>query len=303
MNILNKIVVATLPAVPKSIVRKFANRYIAGDSIADAVRVVKELNREGIMATLDVLGEDITTQDEALQSRDEILNVYEAIHREKLDANVSVKLSQLGLKLDKQFCLETTRAIVLRARDLNNFLRIDMEDSSCTDDTIWVYRQLRKEFTNVGIALQGYLKRTAADADGMIRDGLKNFRLCKGIYIEPEEIAYKGHETINEHYIAVLEAMLKQGAYVGIATHDKALVDAAYRMISEMKMKRTDYEFQMLLGVRPDLRAKIVRDNHRLRVYVPFGVHWYRYSIRRFKENPQMAGYVFKAIFRKDRLN
>ncbi len=303
MNILNKIVVATLPAVPKSIVRKFANRYIAGDSVADAVRVVKELNREGIMATLDVLGEDITRREEALQSRDEILDVYEAIHREKLDANVSVKLSQLGLKLDRQFCLETTRSIVLRARDLNNFLRIDMEDSTCTDDTIWVYRQLRKEFTNLGIALQGYLKRTAADADGMIRDGLKNFRLCKGIYIEPEEIAYKGHEIINKHYIAVLEAMLKQGAYVGIATHDKALVDAAYGMISNMKLKRTDYEFQMLLGVRPDLRAKIVRDNHRLRVYVPFGHHWYRYSIRRFKENPQMAGYVFKAIFRRDRLN
>ncbi|HUL44969.1 MAG TPA: proline dehydrogenase family protein [Bacteroidota bacterium] len=297
MDIVNKIIVATLPAIPKSIVRKFASPYIAGETLDDAVRVVRNLNGQGMLATLDLLGEDIHERPEAHQSRDQILEIFDAIHREHLDANVSVKLSQLGLKLDRQFCLETAASIVGRARQLGNFVRIDMEDSSCTDDTIWVYRQLRKEYPNVGIVLQGYLKRTQADSDALIREGLKNFRLCKGIYIEPAEIAFKEHDAINKNYIAVLDSMLNQKAYVGIATHDDELVRAGYRLVKEHGLKSSEYEFQMLLGVRPELRARILRDGHRLRVYVPFGKHWYRYSIRRFKENPQVAGNVLKALF------
>jgi len=297
MNALNKFIVASIPAVPRPIVRKFASRYIAGEEIADAVRVVKDLNRQGILATLDLLGEDITRKEEALAPRDKILEALQAISDEKLDSNVSIKLTQLGLKIDKNFCLENVRQIVSKAKELRNFVRIDMEDSPVTDDTLWVYRQIRKESENVGIVLQAYLHRTSDDADELIKEGLKNFRLCKGIYVEPASIAFKEHDGINSNFIRVLEQMLKSGAYTGIATHDDVLVEAAYRMISSMRLQKSDYEFQMLLGVRSDLRSKIVRDGHRLRIYVPFGRQWYRYSVRRFKENPKIAGYVFKALF------
>ncbi len=187
--------------------------------------------------------------------------------------------------------------IVDKAKGLNNFVRIDMEDSTTTTDTIWIYRQIRQEYSNCGIVLQAYLRRTEADAEQLMKDGLGNFRLCKGIYIELETIAYKEHDEINKNFIKLMDKMLKGKAYLGIATHDDELVAVAYKIIREMKLQKSEYEFQMLLGVREELRDKIVKDGHRVRIYVPFGKHWYRYSIRRFKENPQIAGYVFKALF------
>jgi proline dehydrogenase len=293
-------VIAVLPAVPRSIVKSFASRYIAGEEISDALRVVKDLNSKGILATLDVLGEDITQREEAVRSRDMILAVLEAIKTERLDSNVSIKLTQVGLKLGRDFCLETMRPIVRRAMELKNFIRIDMEDSSCTDDTLWVYRALRKEYSNVGIVLQGYLRRTSADAEALLKEGLGHIRLCKGIYIEPEEIAYKGKPAINKNFISVLDHLLRAKAYVGIATHDDELIEAGCRLVRELGLAKSDYEFQMLLGVRPELRARILRDGHRLRIYVPFGRQWYQYSIRRFKENPQVAGNVIKALFSRN---
>jgi proline dehydrogenase len=300
MNILNRLIVSTLPFVPKPLIRKFAGRYIAGENIPDAILVVKELNSHGILATLDVLGEDIHRKEEALAARDMILHVLDIIQKERLDSNVSVKLTQLGLKLDRNFCLNNMKDILYRAKEHQNFIRIDMEDSTCTDNTLWVYRELRKEFSNVGIVLQAYLRRTMNDAQSLIRDGLKNFRLCKGIYIEPETIAYKSKSEINQNFINILQYMLRENCYVGIATHDSELVNAAYKIISDFGLRMTEYEFQMLLGVRPELRSKILHDGHRLRVYVPFGKHWYQYSIRRLKENPQIAGYVVKALLKKN---
>jgi proline dehydrogenase len=298
MNIFNKLVVAVLPAIPKSIVRIFANRYIAGDKLSDAVKVVRDLNLRGILTTLDVLGESTTTNDEAIAARDAILELFPTIKKEKLDSNVSIKLTQLGLTLDKKFCLENVRSIISKAAEYQNFVRIDMEDSHVTDDTLWVYREIRKEFKNSGIVLQAYLHRAEKDAEQLINEGLGHFRLCKGIYIEPASIAFKGHDEVNKNYVKVMRKMAEKKAYIGIATHDDFLVDSAYKMIEDMKLKKTEYEFQMLLGVREDLRSKIVRDGHRMRVYVPFGEHWYRYCIRRFKENPQVAGQVLKALFR-----
>jgi len=299
MNFLNKFVVAAVPLVPKSIVRKFAGRYIAGEEIPEAVQVVRQLNKHGMLATLDVLGESISRREEATSATEMIVEVIKTIEKEQLNSNVSIKLTQLGLQLDKEFCLKNVRQIVQAAKERNNFVRIDMEDSSCTDDTIWVYKEIRKQYDNSGIVLQAYLHRTESDAVSMITEGLRNFRLCKGIYVEPAEIAFKQKEEINRNFMRVVEVMFKEKAYVGIATHDSDLVEASYKLIEKIKLQKHEYEFQMLLGVRPELRAKILKDGHRLRVYVPFGRQWYQYSVRRFKENPAVAGNVFKALFTK----
>ena len=303
MNVLNKLIVSSIPLIPKSLVRHFASRYIAGEELSDAVRMVSHLNAQGYRATLDVLGEHISRKEEALLSHETILGVIDAIATEQLDSNISVKLTQLGLKLDREYCLELTSRLAVAAQYGKNFVRIDMEDSSLTDDTLWVYRELGKEFQNVGIVLQAYLYRTEEDARALISEGLKNFRLCKGIYIEPEAIAIRDRKAINANYLKILRTMFDGKAYVGIATHDEALVNAAYSMINEMKLSKDDYEFQMLLGVLPELRSSILNKHHHLRVYVPFGKSWYHYSVRRFKENPQVAGHVFKALFTKNHIN
>jgi proline dehydrogenase len=297
MKLFNNLIVATIPIIPRPIIRYFAGRYIAGEELSDAVQTVKKLNTEGCMATLDVLGEDITERHEAIASRDEILKVLQTIKKENLDSNVSIKPTQLGLNLDKDFCLENTRIIIQAAKEMNNFVRMDMEDSSTTDGIIWLYKTIRKDFSNTGIVLQAYLRRTKDDAKKIIQDGYGNFRFCKGIYVEPEAIAFKQKEEVRQKFLETLSMMWDMKAYVGVATHDDELVNAAVKFIAERKLQRNEYEFQMLLGVKPELRRKLIRDGHRVRVYVPFGKHWYGYSTRRFKENPEMAGYVFKALF------
>jgi proline dehydrogenase len=300
MRLLNKLVVATLPAVPRPVVRFFAGRYIAGETIEDAIRTVRQLNAEKVCATLDVLGEDITTKEEAITSRNRSNEVLHTIAREKLDSNLSIKLTSLGLKLDKAFCIENVREILKVAATYNTFVRVDMEDSTCTTDTIDVFCTLHKEFPRMGLVVQAYLYRTEEDVRKML-PGKTNFRLCKGIYKERKEIAFQTREAVQQNYIKLLRLMLENGCYVGIATHDSVLVDAAYQMIREMKLGKDQYEFQMLLGVRPELRRKLVADGHKVRLYVPFGEHWYGYSTRRFKENPEIAGYVFKALFKFNR--
>jgi proline dehydrogenase len=299
MHLLNRLVVAAIPAVPKPMVRYFAGRYIAGETIQDAIATVRALNAEGVCATLDALGEDITSRDEAVTSREESNQVLHAIAREKLDSNLSIKLTSLGLKLDRDFCAENVREILRVAAGYNIFVRFDMEDSTCTTDTIGIFRTLHREFPNTGIVLQAYMHRSEEDVLGLL-DDRPNFRLCKGIYKERKEIAFQTREEVQKNFIRILELMLKRQAYVGIATHDTVLVDAAYGFLTAMGLRKDQYEFQMLLGVRPELRKRLVRDGHRVRLYVPFGEHWYGYSTRRFKENPEVAGYVFKALFMRN---
>lgn len=299
MNLLNKLVVATLPIVPKPVVRHFAGRYIAGETLEDAVRCVRQLNSEGVCATLDVLGEDITNSEEAALSRNQSIEVLHAIAKEKLDSNLSIKLTSLGLKLGKDICTENVREILKVAGKYGTFVRFDMEDSTCTSDTIEIFQALQKDFSNIGIVLQAYMRR-AEDDTRMLMKNKTNFRLCKGIYREQPKIAFQGRKEVQDNYIKLLELMLRSKSYVGIATHDSVLVDGAFRSIKELGLKKNEYEFQMLLGVRPELRKKLVVDGHKVRLYVPFGGHWYGYSIRRFKENPEVAGYVFKALFTRN---
>lgn len=298
MELLNKLIVKTIPLVPKPLVRRASSRYIAGDKIADAVRVVRELNQRKMMATLDILGEHISRREEATATTDEYVHALETIDREKLDSNVSIKLTAFGLKLDFDFCLENVRRVVERAKALGNFVRIDMEDSSCTTDTVRMYEMLRKEYSNVGTVIQAYMRRAILDIRQLLSNGAPtNIRLCKGIYVEPRNIAFKNRELINKNFTFLLNELLRRGAYVGIATHDERLVWDGVRLVDELKLPKTAYEFQMLLGVDEELRDFIVNSGHRLRVYVPFGRQWYAYSVRRLQENPQIAGYVVQNFF------
>ena len=296
MNPINTILVKTLPLFPKKLVRVFANKYIAGDSIEDAVKTVQFLNSKNIMATIDVLGESIKDRDEARKSKDESLEVLDTIVKHKLDGNLSVKLTMLALSMDYDLCKSLFSEILDSAKSKNIFVRIDMEDSSVTDITIKMYKEMRAKYDNVGLVLQAYMRRTEKDVLNLTEEK-SNFRLCKGIYIEPEAIAFKGKQEIRDNFLKVLRIMLERNAYVGIATHDDFLTKGAEDIIREMKLEKDKYEFQVLLGVRERLRDELVAKGYRMRSYVPFGKRWYQYSIRRFQENPNVAGQVLKALF------
>ena len=292
MAVYDRALVRLLPAVPKPIVRKLSERYIAGADCADAMRVVRELNAQGKTATIDVLGEEIANEAEARAITQEYRDVLGAIEGGGVDATVSVKLTGLGLKLGYDVCRANLEEVVRDAAARRNFVTIDMEDASTTDDTLRLYRELRDGgFDNVGIVLQASLRRTAADARA-VGDLRPNVRLCKGIYLEPPELAYQGFHEVRTNFVRALEALLEAGAYVGIATHDEWLISEGARLVGTHGRAREEYEFQMLLGVREQLGDGLVRAGHRLRIYVPYGRHWYAYSLRRLQENPKIAGYI-----------
>lgn len=296
MSVFDTLIKHGMPLVPKPIVGKVARRYVAGETLAAAVAVIRELNHEGAMATVDVLGEEVHERSKAQDAVREYLRLVEEIERQSLDANISIKLTLLGLKIDEQLCAEHVAAICGRARESNNFVRIDMEDSSCTDATLRIYRQVLAEHGNAGAVLQAYMRRTTSDVNDLL--ALRpNIRLCKGIYREPRTIAWQGFETIRANFIYNMEKLMSGGAYVGIATHDPHLVWAGMAAVDRFDLDRHEYEFQMLLGVDPQLRRIILERGHRLRVYVPYGRDWYPYSIRRLRENPTVARHVVRAMF------
>lgn len=298
VRLFNRILVKILPVFPRSFVALFSRRYIAGERLEDAVEVSRQLNAQGFWTTMDVLGENITNLEEARKAKEACLQVYDAIAESGIQSNLSLKLTQMGLKVDKSACIENVQEIVERAKKYDNFLRIDMEDSSCTDDTIDICLRMRKIYPKVGTVIQAYLRRSENDVKELARQGV-NLRICKGIYDEPESVAFKNREEIRENYKRLVNIMMDHKAYVAIATHDKVLIDHAYGEIARRKLTPDQYEFQMLLGVGENLRSQIVADGHHLRVYVPFGEHWYPYSMRRMKENPDLAGYIVKNLFRK----
>lgn len=295
MSLINRLVLLLLPIIPKPIVGIFSKPYIAGDSLDDACECVKKLNVQGIMATMDLLGESARHEEDCQSAVEEYFRILDKIDREKLDCNISLKPTQLGLLFDKDLCLRNTRAIAKKAREYNNFVRIDMEDSSCTSDTIEIYSRLREDFDNVGIAIQAYLRRSLSDVNNLV-EKKSNFRLCKGIYIESRDIAYKDPDIINNNFAFLIEKALKADSYVGIATHDEKVIWHAQRIIDQLDLDTERYEFQMLLGVREDLCSILVKAGHRMRTYVPYGKRWYAYCMRRLKENPQIAVYTLKAL-------
>jgi proline dehydrogenase len=296
LSFIHKIIVYIVELMPKFIVKFFSRKYIAGETIETAINLVKDFNSKGIYATLDVLGESVKNEEEAKNAFANAMNVFDAIVNNNLKANLSVKPTQLGLAINEVLAYEHILKLVRRANEIDNFVRIDMEDSPYTDATIDIYKKIFESYDNVGIVLQAYLKRTYNDTVILNKLGT-DYRLCKGIYIETASIAYKSKQSVRDNYIKVLETMLKNGNYVGIATHDEYLINEAYRLIKELQIPKDKFEFQMLLGVREDLRDKINNDGYKIRVYVPFGKDWYPYSIRRLKENPQIAWHIFKDIF------
>ena len=289
--------VSLLPLMPRSLVWRVSKRYIAGTSLEQALDVVASLNRDGMAATLDVLGEDITRADEAESCRDEYLAALRRIHERKLDCNISIKLSAMALRFDLPLCRSIVDSLVDTASELENFVRIDMEDSSVTDETLGIYRDVRKRASNVGTVVQAYLRRTEEDVRVMLAEGKTHLRLCKGIYVEPEGLAFQGFEEVRESFRNLLRQMLEGGIErVGIATHDPPLVEAALDVIRELDVPRERYQFQMLLGVAERLRGELVKAGHPLLVYVPYGEMWYPYCIRRLRENPKIAGHVVKQL-------
>ena len=300
---LNKLIVAAMPLVPRPIIRKISMRYIAGDQLSDAIRTTQELHREeGAWTTIDVLGEFVEDRGRALQEKADSAEVLDAIDEHGLRgvANLSVKPTSLGLGLDLEFAYENIRQLATRARDHGLFMRLDMENSPYTDRTLQVYRRLRDEgFDNVGIVLQAMLHRCEQD----VRDLMEyrpSIRLCKGIYREPRHLAWTGREEIRDSFKRLLRLILENGMYCAIATHDDPLLDDAREMIKANGLTSDQYEFQMLLGVREGVRRQILAEGHHLRVYVPFGEDWYGYSTRRLKENPAMAGMIAKAIILRE---
>jgi proline dehydrogenase len=292
LAILDRAIVRMLPAVPRPIVQKLSERYIAGPELKDARETVRRVNAEGKLATIDVLGEEITNEEDAAAIVRAYQDVFADIERCGLDSGVSVKLTGLGLKLDYDVCKANLVTVVEDAASRHNFVRIDMEDSSTTDDTLRLYRELRESgHDNVGVVLQAMLRRTLDDIDALA-DLKPSVRLCKGIYIEPPKLAHQGFDAVRNAYVSALGALLETASHTAIATHDEWLIDAGRRLVSERGLTHGQYEFQMLLGVRPQRGDALVREGHRLRIYVPFGRHWYEYSLRRLQENPKIAGYI-----------
>ena len=299
---LNRMIAYIVPHMPKKLVWVFSKRYIAGETIEQGLLASKLLNEQNIEVTIDLLGEFIDSLEQAEDNKNQYIEIINRFTAEEIKGNFSLKPTMFGLLIDEEKCYRHIREIVQLAARKNSFVRIDMEDSRCVDAEIKIFKKLRSEFpAHAGLVLQAYLKRTFNDLQELNKLNTDkhplNFRLCKGIYVEPEKIAYKGYDEVREHFLKDLEYMFQQNMYAGIATHDKYIIENAFRLIEKYNVSKNMYEFQMLYGVTPELRQMIIERGHLMRVYVPYGKHWFNYSTRRLKENPKMAQHIIKALF------
>src|SRR5918992_272395 len=295
MGILDRAIAESVAVIPRPIVRRISRRYIAGDTLDEAVETVRDLNRQGCVATIDVLGESTESKADAAATLRDYEKVIDALDEHKLEAGISVKLTGLGLTLDEGLCRANLEEIVVYAGEKGRFVRVDMEDSPYTGVTLDMVLDLYERHQNIGAVIQAYMRRSLEDVQRLTEAGV-SVRLCKGIYDEPRQIAYKDFDTVRENYVLLLEELFKGGAYVGVATHDEYLVWHTLRLVHQMDVPKDRYEFQMLLGVDEELRRILVNGGHKVRVYVPFGEDWYEYSTRRLKENPKIARYVAKDV-------
>ncbi len=299
---INKIVANVVSIMPERFIWLFSKRYIAGKKLSDAIEVSESLNKEGIMVTVDLLGEYIKTLEEADENKKAFLNTLDAIYENKIPGTVSIKPTMFGLLIDRDYCKELIKEVILKAKGYNISVCLDMEDSSCTDIELDLFEELYLEFPGyITLVLQAYLYRTMNDLKRLQKIALPEYpidvRICKGIYVEKEDIAFRDKKKINKNYIACLDYMLQHNFYCSIATHDKKLVLEAEHLISKYRANYDRYEFQMLYGVCPELRGQLVKKGYQVRVYVPYGEHWFGYSTRRLKENPRMVSHIMKSLF------
>ncbi|MFA7327152.1 MAG: proline dehydrogenase family protein [Candidatus Kapaibacterium sp.] len=294
---INKLITKALPLFPKSFIYLFAKKYIAGATLEEAVEVCKRLEAKGACTTIDTLGEFVSSKQQATKETAMSLAVLAAIKYNSLNSYLSIKPTSLGLEIDFDFAYSNIKSIVSKAKELGLFVRLDMENTPYTTKTLDIYKKLRnEEFDNIGFVIQAYLKRSMDDIRAM-SEYAPSTRLCKGIYNESPSLAYKDREKIRDNYKELLKYMFENGYYTCIATHDDLLLNYAENLIKEKKIPKDKYEFQMLLGVTESLRGKLIANGHKVRVYTPYGIDWYGYSIRRLNENPQMAGHIVKSIF------
>ena len=295
MSVVDKAIAASVPVIPRPIVRRISGRYMAGEHLEEAVETIRKLNREGCKATVDVLGEFTKDEKDAAETLRQYRELLDALAEHDLDSGVSVKLTAIGLDVDYELCRRNLEEIVEYAAQRDRFVRVDMEDSPHTSAILALVLAMRERHENVGAVVQAYLRRSLGDVQRLVEAGV-TARLCKGIYVEPREVAYKGFDTVRQSFVMLLEEFFQAGVYVGVATHDEHLVLHALRLVHKLKVPKDRYEFQMLLGVDEQLRRILVGDGHRVRVYVPFGEDWYEYSSRRLKENPKIARYVAQDV-------
>jgi proline dehydrogenase len=298
---INRLLAKLIAFLPENLVWVFSKRYIAGKRLDDAVKVTEDLNSKGITATIDVLGEYIKQTDEAIEYKDNYLKSIDVIKKQGLQTTISIKPSMFGLLLDEEFCYKQLHEVISKAKKNDLLVCMDMEDSSCTQIELNLFERLYKEFPGtITLVLQAYLRRTLDDLKWlksiMLPDYPINVRICKGIYVEPEEVAFQKYKEVNENFIKCVEYMLDNDFYTAIATHDKRLVTAINKILKDKQTDSSKYEYQMLYGVRPNLRDRLVRQKHMMRIYVPYGTHWYGYSTRRLKENPRMIPHIMKAL-------
>jgi proline dehydrogenase len=278
------------------LLRGLTQRYVAGEELADGIVVAQTLNTQGLMASLDHLGESVTNVAEARTATAAYLDALEAIARDQVDANISLKLTQLGLDVSREVCVAHLRSILDRARQLDTFVRIDMESSAYTQRTLDVHAELWEAgYHNVGVVLQSYLYRTAADVDRALQMGTR-VRLCKGAYLEPGRVAFPDKEAVDANYARLMERLLLGGVYPAIATHDERLIRRAIDIARGGGLGPERFEFQMLFGVRRDLQLRLVQQGYRVRVYVPYGSEWYPYLVRRLAERPANLGFFVRSM-------
>ena len=282
------------------VAQKLASRFVAGETVDEAIAALRDLNGSRLSASLDLLGESVLHAEEATRACQTYLDVLDRIHGAQANANVSVKLTQMGLDVDEQLCIANLRSIVGKAKHYDSFVRIDMEQSTYTERTLQLFTgTFHPEFSNaVGVVLQSYLRRTAADVDAMIALGAR-VRLCKGAYKEPEDVAFPEKKDVDASYVECMERLLERGTYPGIATHDPKIIEHAKAFVRKKGIGLERFEFQMLYGVRRDLQYRLRREGYNMRVYVPFGTHWYPYLMRRLAERPANVAFIASNILKE----
>ncbi|GAC1504153.1 MAG: proline dehydrogenase [Steroidobacteraceae bacterium] len=278
--------------------RGLSSRFVAGTTLEEALAVCRRINQEGLSVTLDYLGENVTSLDEAANSREMYLRMLHALADQKIDGNVSLKLSQFGMDLSEQACRENVRKLVCVAAELRNFVRIDMESSEYTEATLAIVRDLHALTHSCGAVIQAYLHRSESDVADLCSRRIR-VRLCKGAYLEPPSVAIQSKQDVDANFVKLAQALLTNGYYPAIATHDENMVAAVQRLAAERKLPRDAFEFQMLYGIRRDLQKALVADGYRVRLYVPFGEAWYPYFMRRLAERPANALFIARNLFRE----